>query len=63
MRSPVARRVPSAYFKLGVRNESKGITAMIHTEDFDLDEAVLPLGVRGMAEMIWDHLSGRGEAR
>ena len=53
-----ARRVPAAYFKVGVRNEAKGITAMIHTEDFDLDEAVLPLGVRGLAEAIWDYLSG-----
>jgi amidohydrolase len=58
-----ARRVPAAYFKLGVRNEAKGITAMIHTEDFDLDEAVLPLGVRGLAEALWDHLSGGGEGR
>jgi amidohydrolase len=40
---------------MGVRNEAKGITAMIHTEDFDLDEAVLPLGVQAMANVIWDH--------
>jgi amidohydrolase len=50
-----ARRVPGLYVKMGVRNEAKGITAMIHTEDFDLDEAVLPLGVRAMANVIWDH--------
>ena len=39
-----AERVPALYVKLGVRNEARGITAMIHTEDFDLDEAMLPLG-------------------
>jgi amidohydrolase len=50
-----ARRVPGLYLKMGVRNEAKGITAMIHTEDFDLDEAVLPLGVQAMANVIWDH--------
>ena len=58
-----AKKVPASYFKLGVRNEAKGITAMIHTEDFDLDEAVLPLGVRGLAETIWEHLNGGGEGR
>ena len=57
---PALKRVD---FKLGVRNEAKGITVMIHTEDFDLDEAVLPLGVRGLAEALWDHLSGGGEGR
>jgi amidohydrolase len=58
-----AKKVPAAYFKLGVRNEARGITAMIHTEDFDLDERVLPLGVRAFCEVLWDHLSGRGEGR
>lgn len=57
---PALKRVD---FNLGVRNEAKGITAMIHTEDFDLDEAVLPLGVRGLAEALWDQLSGGGEGR
>jgi amidohydrolase len=58
-----AKQVPAAYFKLGVRNESRGITAMIHTEDFDLDEGVLPLGVRAFCEVLWDHQIGRGEGR
>ena len=58
-----AKRVPAAYFKLGVRNEARGITAMIHTEDFDIDEGVLPLGVRGLAEVIWDHQTGQREGR
>jgi amidohydrolase len=50
-----ARAVPGLYLKMGVRNEAKGITAMIHTEDFDMDEAVLPLGVQALANVIWDH--------
>ena len=41
-----AERVPALYVKMGVRNEARGITAMIHTEDFDIDEAVLPMGVQ-----------------
>ena len=58
-----AERVPALYVKMGVRNEAKGITAMIHTEDFDIDEAVLPLGVRAVATLVWDHLARGGLAK
>jgi amidohydrolase len=51
-----AEKVPALYVKMGVRNEARGITAMIHTEDFDIDEAVLPLGVRAMSTLVWDYL-------
>jgi metal-dependent amidase/aminoacylase/carboxypeptidase family protein len=52
-----AERVPALYIKMGMRNEAKGITAMIHTEDFDIDERVLPLGVRAMTTLVWDYLA------
>ena len=52
-----AERVPALYVKMGVRNEARGITAAIHTQDFDIDEAVLPLGVRAMATLAWDFLA------
>src|SRR6185436_4850135 len=29
-----AEKVPALYIKMGMRNEARGITAMIHTEDF-----------------------------
>jgi amidohydrolase len=54
-----AERVPGDYVKIGVRNEAKGITAMIHTEDFDVDEAALPLAARAMATLVWDFLNRR----
>ncbi len=54
-----AERVPSLYVKMGVRNAARGITAMIHTEDFDIDEDVLPLGVRAMSTLLWDELLRR----
>jgi amidohydrolase len=57
-----AARVPALYVKLGMRNEARGITAMIHTEDFDIDENVLPLGVRAMSTLMWDYLE-RAAAR
>ncbi len=53
---------PALYVKMGVRNEARGITAMIHTEDFDIDEAVLPLGVRAVATLVFDHLARGGVA-
>jgi amidohydrolase len=53
----LADRVPGLYIKMGVRNEAKGITAMIHTEDFDVDERVLPLGVKAMSTLVWDYLA------
>jgi amidohydrolase len=58
-----AERVPSLYLKLGVRNEARGITAMIHTQDFDLDETALPIGVRAMTQLLWDYASGAIKAR
>jgi amidohydrolase len=55
-----AEKMPALYVKMGVRNQARGITAMIHTEDFDLDEAVLPLGVRAIATLAWDFLARGG---
>jgi amidohydrolase len=52
-----AERVPGLYVKIGVRNEAKGITAMVHTEDFDVDEAAIPLAVRAMSTLVWDYLN------
>jgi amidohydrolase len=38
-------RCPGAGYELGCSNEAKGITQMLHTSRFDVDEDVLPLGV------------------
>ncbi len=54
-----AERMPALYVKVGVRNRDRGITALMHTEDFDLDESMLPLAVRGLATAIWDELARR----
>jgi amidohydrolase len=58
-----ADRVPALYVKMGMRNEAKGITAMIHTAEFDIDEAVLPLGVRAMSTLILDYLERAAPGR
>ncbi|MFO7674705.1 MAG: amidohydrolase [bacterium] len=39
-------RVPGLFAFLGVRNPAKGITAVNHAPDFDIDEDVLALGTR-----------------
>ena len=44
------QQMPGLFFFLGVGNTAKNITAMIHTEYFDLDEAALPIGVRALVE-------------
>jgi amidohydrolase len=49
-------RTPGLFFFLGVANPKKNITAMIHTEYFDLDEDALPLGVRAMSTVVLDTL-------
>lgn len=51
-----ARLIPGFFFFLGVRNEAKGIRAMIHTPEFDIDEECLPLGVKVAATALLDYL-------
>jgi amidohydrolase len=44
-----AQEVPSCFYRLGIRNEGKGITSNLHTATFDVDEASLETGVGLMA--------------
>ena len=45
------QEVSGVFFRLGVRNESKGITAGVHTSSFDVDERCLPLGAAALASI------------
>jgi amidohydrolase len=51
--------VPGFFFTLGVRNKAKGITAGVHTPEFDVDEACLQVGVRTMSTLLVDFLERR----
>ena len=51
------KEIPGFYFFVGLRNEAKGITAMWHTEFYDMDEAALPIGVRAMSNVVLDFLA------
>ena len=50
------RVVPGFYWRLGSGNKAKGITAEAHTPDFDIDEECLVVGVKSMANVLWDFL-------
>jgi amidohydrolase len=48
--------IPGFFYFLGVGNKSKGLTAMIHTPEFDVDEDSLVIGVKVMANVLLDYL-------
>jgi amidohydrolase len=54
-----AQVCPGFYFRLGVANEERGITAGAHTPDFDVDEDCLAVGVKAMAALLCDGLEKR----
>lgn len=43
------QEVPGCFFRLGIRNENKGIVHNVHTPNFDIDENALQLGAGMMA--------------
>ncbi len=49
-------RVPSFLFFLGVGNKAKGITAALHSPDFDIDEDALVIGTKAMTGLVVDFL-------
>lgn len=44
-----AQEIPGCFYRLGVRNEAKGITSSVHTPTFDIDEDSLAIGAGTMA--------------
>lgn len=51
------KEIPGVMFWLGVGNEARGIKSGLHTADFDIDEAALPVGVKTAAAILLDYLS------
>ncbi len=45
-----SQEMPATFYRLGTRNEAKGITSSVHTPTFDIDEAALE---HGMGLMAW----------
>lgn len=48
--------VPGFLYRLGCGNKARGITADIHTPDFDIDEECLVVGVKAMSNILLDFL-------
>ena len=49
-------KVPGAYFRLGCRNEEKGMIHPYHSSLFDIDEEVLPFGVEMFVRIVDQYL-------
>jgi len=43
-----AQEIPVCFFRLGVRNEAKGITFCVHHPKFDSDNQALLVGMQAM---------------
>jgi amidohydrolase len=50
------QKIPGFYFFLGTSNPEKGITAMWHTEYYDMDEEALRVGMKAMAGVVLQYL-------
>jgi len=50
------QRCPGSFFRLGCRNEEKGIIHPYHSNLFDIDEEVLPFGVEMFVRIIDQYL-------
>ena len=46
-----SHQIPASFYRLGTRNETKGITSYVHTPTFDIDETALSIGPGLMAWM------------
>ena len=44
-----SQEVPSCFYRLGTRNEARGIISSVHTPTFDIEEEALKVGVGLMA--------------
>jgi metal-dependent amidase/aminoacylase/carboxypeptidase family protein len=49
--------VDACFYRLGIRNEEKGITSGVHTPTFDIDEGALEIGPGLMAWLAISELT------
>jgi amidohydrolase len=49
-----SQEVPACFYRLGTRNEARGIISSVHTPTFDIDESALEIG---MGLMAWQAVS------
>ena len=51
-----SQEMPACFYRLGTRNESKGIVSSVHTPTFDIDESALEVGTGLMAWLAVNEL-------
>ncbi len=49
--------IPASFYRLGIRNEEKGITSGLHTSTFNVDESCLEIGCGLMASLAISQLT------
>jgi amidohydrolase len=54
-----AQQIPATFYRLGVSNAKKGISADLHSPFFDIDEEALETGMGLMAYLAVRHLAGK----
>ena len=52
-----SQEIDACFYRLGIRNEEKGITSGLHTPTFNVDESCLEIGAGLMAWMAFKQLS------
>ncbi len=55
-----SQQVPATFYRLGIRNEAKGITSNVHTPTFNIDEDALEVGAGLMAWLAINELKNSG---
>ncbi len=51
-----SQEIPACFYRLGIRNKEQGITSMLHTPTFDIDEEALRVGAGLMAYLALKEL-------
>ncbi|NEM96817.1 amidohydrolase [Pontibacter sp. BT327] len=52
-----SQEVPACFYRLGTRNEARGITSGVHTPTFDIDESALEISIGLMAFVALQELN------
>jgi amidohydrolase len=58
-----SQKAPACFYRLGVRNESRGIASSVHTSTFDIDESALRTGMGLMAWLTVKELESSGSKK
>jgi amidohydrolase len=53
------QQIDACFYRLGTRNEERGITSSVHTPTFDIDEAALETGIGLMAWLALNELNSK----